>query len=214
MAYKVYYDFHKFGYEDANFIVDPEHWYMASRISKDGVWRVSYGVPAALSKDELLAAQEEKWRKMLPGNPSPQDYRIVNFSPYKVHQRLAESMRVGPFVLAADAAHRLTGGIVDVGGLVDCLVGVHEGKANDSILDIYSQVRREKYLQFIDPVSSSKLVRMYDSDPDSLVGRDEFLKAMNAAGNDPVKIKALVGGINTIAHDFSQHFNVNGAVEA
>lgn len=107
----------------------------------------------------------------------------------------------------------LTGGIVDVGGLVDCLVGVHEGKANDSILDIYSQVRREKYLQFIDPVSSSDLVRMYDSDPNSLVGRDEFLRAMNAAGNDPDKIKALVGGINTITHDFSKHFNVNGAVE-
>ncbi|KXH60523.1 FAD binding domain-containing protein [Colletotrichum salicis] len=221
VATNVYYDFHKFGYEDANFIVDPEHWYMASKISKDGAWRVSYGVSAALTKEELLSEQEEKWRNMLPGNPSPQDYRIVNFSPYKVHQRLAESMRVGPFVLAADAAHLcnpfgglgLTGGIVDVGGLVDCLVGIQKGKADDSILDIYSQVRREKYLQFIDPVSSSNLVRMYDSDPRSLAERDEFVKAMNAAGNDPVKTKALVDGINAIAYDFTKHFNVDGVPE-
>jgi hypothetical protein len=30
---------------------------------------------------------------------------MVNFSPYKIHQRLAESMRNGRFLLAADAAH-------------------------------------------------------------------------------------------------------------
>lgn len=93
------------------------------------------------------------------------------------------------------------------------MIGLHKGKADDKILDIYSQVRREKYLQFIDPISSSNLVRMYDSDPSSLVERDYFLKAMNAAGNDPVKIKALVGGINAITYDFSQHFNVNGVAE-
>lgn len=103
---QAYYDFYKFGYEDANFIIDPEHWYMAARITRDGMWRVSYGVPASLTKEELLEQRDEKWRNMLPGNPSPEDYRITNFSPYKVHQRLAESMRVGPFVLAADAAHR------------------------------------------------------------------------------------------------------------
>lgn len=69
------------------------------------MWRVSYGVSADLTKEELAAQQPEKWKQMLPGNPSPEDYRIVNFSPYKVHQRLAESMRVGPFILSADAAH-------------------------------------------------------------------------------------------------------------
>lgn len=78
---------------------------MASKITQDGMWRVSYGVSASLTKEELLAQQAEKWRQMLPGNPNPEDYRITNFSPYKVHQRLADSMRVGPFILAADAAH-------------------------------------------------------------------------------------------------------------
>lgn len=102
---QAYYDFHKFGYEDANFIIHPEHWYMASRITRDGMWRVSYGESAGMTRDELLARQPKKWKEMLPGAPDPADYKIVNFSPYKVHQRLAKSMRIGPFILAADAAH-------------------------------------------------------------------------------------------------------------
>lgn len=102
---QAYYDFHKFGYEDANFIIHPEHWYMASRITRDGMWRVSYGESVGMTRDELLARQPKKWKEMLPGSPDPADYKIVNFSPYKVHQRLAKSMRIGPFILAADAAH-------------------------------------------------------------------------------------------------------------
>lgn len=69
------------------------------------MWRVSYGEKAGMTRDELLARQPKKWKEMLPGSPDPADYKIVNFSPYKVHQRLAKSMRVGPFLLAADAAH-------------------------------------------------------------------------------------------------------------
>jgi hypothetical protein len=79
---------------------------MASKITRDGMWRVSYGAPSGLTTEELREQLPEKWRQMLPGQPSPDDYRITNFSPYKVHQRLAESMRVGPFLLAADASHR------------------------------------------------------------------------------------------------------------
>lgn len=30
---------------------------------------------------------------------------MINFSPYKIHQRLAEHLRVGRVLLAADAAH-------------------------------------------------------------------------------------------------------------
>ena len=79
---------------------------MASKITQDGMWRVSYGVSASLTKEEILEQRADKWQKMLPGNPLPESYKITNFSPYKVHQRLAKSMRVGPFILAADAAHR------------------------------------------------------------------------------------------------------------
>ncbi len=78
---------------------------MASRISKDGLWRVSYGELPGLSAEELLSRQPMKFKTMLPGHPGPGDYKIASISPYKIHQRLAEKMRVGRFLLAADAAH-------------------------------------------------------------------------------------------------------------
>lgn len=78
---------------------------MAAKITKDGLWRVTYGEVAGLSLEQLRERQPEKFKAMLPGHPEPNEYKIVNFSPYKIHQRLAKSMRVGRFLLAADAAH-------------------------------------------------------------------------------------------------------------
>lgn len=78
---------------------------MAARISTDGLYRISYGEQAGLTDEQLRQRQTEKFRVMLPGHPEPGEYHIVNFSPYRVHQRLAPSMRVGRFCLAADAAH-------------------------------------------------------------------------------------------------------------
>ena len=78
---------------------------MAAKISNDGLWRVSYGELAGLSHEEIIARQPEKFKSILPGNPLPGEYQLVSISPYRVHQRLARSMRVGRFLLAADAAH-------------------------------------------------------------------------------------------------------------
>jgi 2-polyprenyl-6-methoxyphenol hydroxylase-like FAD-dependent oxidoreductase len=102
---QTYYDFDKFGYSDSNFIIHPDHWHMAARISKDGLWRITYGEIPGLSREEILARQPMKFQTILPGHPGPDQYKIANISPYKVHQRLAEKMRVGRFLLAADAAH-------------------------------------------------------------------------------------------------------------
>lgn len=78
---------------------------MAAKITKDGLYRVTYGELPGLTHEELRKRQPEKFRTMLPGHPEPEEYRIVNFSPYRIHQRVAPSMRVGRFCLAADAAH-------------------------------------------------------------------------------------------------------------
>lgn len=81
---------------------------MAARISKYGLWRVTYGEEKGLTNEELIARQPSKFEKFLPGNPKPEEgqYQVESISPYRVHQRLAERMRVGRILLAADAAHR------------------------------------------------------------------------------------------------------------
>ncbi|OCL10233.1 FAD/NAD(P)-binding domain-containing protein [Glonium stellatum] len=214
VATNVYYDFYKFGYDDVNFHIDREHWYMAARITKDGLWRVSYGELPGLSREELIARQPWKFETMLPGNPKPHEYKLIGISPYRIHQRLAEKMRVGRFLLAADAAHvcnpfggmGLTSGICDVGSLYDCLGAIYDGKADDSILDIYSQVRRQKYKEIVDPVSTGNIRRLFDQDPERALENDEFLQQCKRAETDLEYSRECQSAVNELKYDFSQHF--------
>jgi 2-polyprenyl-6-methoxyphenol hydroxylase-like FAD-dependent oxidoreductase len=78
---------------------------MAARITNDGMWRVTYGEIGGLTKEQYIERQPAKYKAMLPGHPEPSEYRLTNISPYKIHQRLAEKLRVGRVLLAADAGH-------------------------------------------------------------------------------------------------------------
>lgn len=187
---------------------------MASRISNDGMWRVTYGEIPGLTTEQLRERLDAKFKKILPGHPEPDGYKVANFAPYKCHQRLAEKMRVGRILLAADAAHLcnpfggmgLTGGIVDVGGLYDCLVGIHEDKADPSILDKYDEVRRGKYNDVVNPISSENIVRLFGQDPDKALENDEFLKMCKKTETDKEFAKQVQSGIDILKHDFTQYY--------
>lgn len=107
---QVSYPFEKHDYEDVNYFIHPEHWHMVARLTRNadnsGLWRIAYGETAGLSKEEIHARHSAKFKTMLPGSPEPGEYELVALSPFMVHQRLAEKLRVGRFILAADAAHR------------------------------------------------------------------------------------------------------------
>lgn len=191
VATNVYYPrLKEFGWEtSSNFMVHPQLFPMVAQISNDGMLRVTYGEDGNLTREEMLARQPENYKAILPGKPSPSEYEIVNFSPYRIHQRLAERMRSGRFLLAADAAHLcnpfggmgLTGGFADAGGLFDCLYGIYIGRADDSILDKYNEIRREKYTTVIDPISSGNLRRLWD--PDN-IEKDDFIVMLRRAETD------------------------------
>jgi 2-polyprenyl-6-methoxyphenol hydroxylase-like FAD-dependent oxidoreductase len=141
-----------------------------------------------------------KYETMLPGNPKPGDYKLTNISPYKIHQRCAEKFRVGRFLLAADAAHLcnpfgglgLTGGMADAGNLADCIIGIAEGIADDSILDKYDEIRRAMWHNIINPVSSDNILRMHSQDPDKALENDEFLKMLVKAEKDPNLMEQMI----------------------
>lgn len=78
---------------------------MAAKITKDGMWRVTYGDVPNLTKAEYEQRLPMRYKEILPGSPDPDKFRVTNVGPYKIHQRLAEKMRVGRFLLAGDAAH-------------------------------------------------------------------------------------------------------------
>jgi hypothetical protein len=102
----------------------------------------------------------------------------------------------------------LTGGIVDIGGLFDCLNGVHKGLADDSILDKYSEVRRAKYNEIVDPVSSANIRRLFDQDPETAGERDEFFLLCKKAETDPELARQMQHGANALKYDFTQHYKI------
>lgn len=86
----------------------------------------------------------------------------------------------------------LTGGIVDVDGLYQCLSGIYHNKADEKILDIYDEVRRQKYNEIINPISSENLLRMFSVHPDKVLESDRFLKLCKEAESDQEKVKEIM----------------------
>ena len=110
----------------------------------------------------------------------------------------------------------MTGGIVDVGGLYDCLLGVYEGKADESILDKYSEMRRQRYQTVTDVISTDNIKRLYDQDPDKALENDEFLKMLKNIENDVEAQREFMRSPNALQYDFTQHYktsNANGTQE-
>lgn len=85
----------------------------------------------------------------------------------------------------------MTGGIVDVGGLCDCLIAIHQGEADDAILDVYSEKRMDKYKTVVDPVSSGNFKRLFFNDPHTAGTTDEFFQLCHKADKDAEFAKAL-----------------------
>ena len=102
--------FKSHGFFDANFIVDPQHYGLIGRIDNNGLWRVSYGVPAAQSEDDIVAGVSENLRAMLPNNglneAGQQAWELVRIAPYRAQQRCATTLVHGRVMLIGDAAHR------------------------------------------------------------------------------------------------------------
>ena len=77
----------------------------------------------------------------------------------------------------------MTGGLVDVGNLFDCLYGIYTGRADENILDRYSEIRIQKYKEIIDPISSSNIRRLWDPSPDA-IENEPFFQAVQRAQVD------------------------------
>ncbi|KAK3690398.1 hypothetical protein B0T22DRAFT_404927, partial [Podospora appendiculata] len=231
VATNMYYDFAPYGYDDSQFFVHPEHWHMVAKIQTDGLHRVTYGELAGLTPEELKARQPGKFRDILPGSPGPGEYTLVNFSPYKVHQRCAEKMRVGRFVLAADAAHLcnpfgglgLTGGIADVGSLYEGLVGIATGRVADAdaILDRYDAERRRIWHDVINPTSQENMRRLFVyPDPDEAMKKDPFFRMLKGIERGQAGVSANEedeegeeegggepnDGMVSLRYDMTQHY--------
>ncbi|EGZ67637.1 FAD/NAD(P)-binding domain-containing protein, partial [Neurospora tetrasperma FGSC 2509] len=217
IATNTYYDFDKFGWSDANFIIDPDNFFMAARISPStpshpALYRITYAEVPNLTHAQYLSRQPFKFQSILPGSPTPDQYQLLTLSPYRMHQRCAPSFRVGRVLLVADAAHLcnpwgglgITGGFVDVGGLYDCLAGIWDDKADEEeMLELYSEKRMEKWKTIIDPVSQENFRRVSGQ---LALEKDEFLGALREVKGDEKGVRDVLLGMMAVRYDFTGHY--------
>ena len=171
VATNVRYDFERYGFEPANMMADAENWAVVARLGKENLWRVTYGEDAELPESEVGRRIADRYKILLPDPTAP--YEIVQYSPYRVHERCAPTFRVGRVLLAGDAAHAcnpcgglgLTSGVIDAAALTDVLNAVIAGRAPESVLDFYAAERRRVFLEVSSPIATDFKRRMSEKDP-------------------------------------------------
>ncbi|KAK3725898.1 hypothetical protein LTR37_000046 [Vermiconidia calcicola] len=104
---------------------------------------------------------------------------------------------------------------LDVGGLADCLIGYHQGKAGEEILDTYAEVRREIFLKYVDARSIKNLDRVSKADPWTVSETDKFFGILKELKEDKQALKDFLLKVSSIEYDFTKHYDAepqtNGA---
>jgi 3-(3-hydroxy-phenyl)propionate hydroxylase len=135
------------GLSSVSYVADPQRWHFLLQIP--GLWRVMFLVNEDGS-DERVQTREFAQLLMATVVPGLSDYQIDHITLYKVHQRVAQTFRLGRAFLIGDAAHinnplggmGMNGGIHDAVNLAGRLAAVCRGDAPDAELDRFDKQRR------------------------------------------------------------------------
>jgi len=156
VATNVRHDFESGGYWQSTMVIDDEWGAVIVKITRDGLWRCTFMEDTALPEETYLERIPEAYRHLLPGEGG---HELVQSSPYKMHQRCADSFRKGRVLLAGDAAHvtnptggfGLTTGLFDAFALWPTLAAVMLEGADPALLDTWAEERRAIFLEKTSP---------------------------------------------------------------
>jgi len=196
VATNVRYPFHEYAYKRANMVIDPAHGAIVALIDGRGLWRVTYCEDGNLPEETIPERMPAFFDVLLPG---PKEFELAAFSPYRMHQRAAPSLREGRVVLAGDAGHitnptgglGLTCGLLDAYVLHEALTAVVRGEAGDEILDHYSRQRLRVFNEQASPAASHfKQLVYHTADPEALEAELEPMRA--AAANPELRLQSMI----------------------
>ncbi|MGI9605768.1 MAG: FAD-dependent oxidoreductase [Acidimicrobiales bacterium] len=177
-----------------NYISDPDEWLVLLRTVE--VWRALFPVADDESDEEALS--DESTQRRLHGVVARDEpYEVAHRTIYRVHQRVANTFRVGRVVLAGDAAHinnplggmGMNGGVHDAVLLGAGLAGLLNGTVESDRLDHYAELRRRLALDFVQRHTHQNAVTL--ATPDASV-REQALGQMAARASDPTEARDYV----------------------
>jgi 2-polyprenyl-6-methoxyphenol hydroxylase-like FAD-dependent oxidoreductase len=187
VATNLRFDFEADGFARATQVADPEHGAIISKIDTTGLWRYTFAESSDLPAADVAARIPARLAALL-GHDRPAV--VDQFSPYRMHQRVVPTMRVGRALLLGDAAHTtnptggfgLTSALFSSYALVPALVAVLEG-ADPHKLDEWSDDRRRRFVELASP-QASELKRMLYSERDPQRRREDF-ERVRRGSEDP-----------------------------
>lgn len=171
VATNVLYDFEAHGWDACNYLVDPEFGAVIAKVTRSGIWRVTFSESAELPLEGVEDRIKAYYERVFPGR---EPYELLLYSAYNMHQRVAERFRVGRVLLAGDAAHvtnptngfGLVSGMLDSQVLSEALAAVVQGRAETSVLDRYAEDRKRVFEETASPSSvETKRLVFHSNDP-------------------------------------------------
>ena len=175
------------------YIFDPEEWVII--LNLPDIVRVVFRMKD--EEDEEVAMKEETLRARITNffGKVP-EYKIKTTQLYRVHQRVADTFRVGRALLVGDAAHNnnpsggmgMNSGIHDAENLAEKLERISNGEA-DSILDDYSNERRAYAIESVQPYTDQQYNNMVMSEDEVRAQRN---KSLSESATDPSKTRAYL----------------------
>jgi 3-(3-hydroxy-phenyl)propionate hydroxylase len=193
------FDFYKVipGLSSVSYVADPERWYFLLQIP--GLWRAMFLVNEDAS-DERVQTREFAQSLMAGVVPGRTDYEIDHITLYKVHQRVAETFKLGRCCLIGDAAHinnplggmGMNGGIHDAVNLAARLAAVWKGEAPELELDRFDKQRRLVTLETIQKTTIQNKKNLESSG-------EEFGDSLRAIAADPALTRDYLLRVSMIA---------------
>ena len=185
------------GLAPVSYVADPQRWRFLLQIPD--LWRVMFPV-AEHESDETALTPQFAQALMATIVPGIANYDIAHTTLYKVHQRVAKTLRLGNAFLVGDAAHinnplggmGMNGGIHDAMNLTVRLIDVWEERAPGADLDLYDRERRLVTLEYIDQQSTQNK-RNLESDGVA------FKAHLEAIAADPQRTRDYLMRVSMIA---------------
>jgi 2-polyprenyl-6-methoxyphenol hydroxylase-like FAD-dependent oxidoreductase len=221
--------FEKVNYPGINIVVDEKDWAIIARTGsrEEGMWRIATGINPKIASSEVHKHLSDKLERLLPG-PRPLNYELVQCSPYWAHEKVAKTYRSGRVLLCGDAAH-VNNPLTAMGlttGLIDCVylsrilprAFTPEGRSSwEQILEKYCTLRRDDFVNHVQPFTRMGKLRMHSMDPEVVADRKDFFKLLNTdprfgmfVANSRVKRipDDMFSITNTFATSFAQAWDI------
>jgi 3-(3-hydroxy-phenyl)propionate hydroxylase/6-hydroxy-3-succinoylpyridine 3-monooxygenase len=190
VATNVFHDFAIGGYSLSTLVVDEQWGAVIVKINDQGLWRCTYMEDGTRPEASFMERLPAAYENLLVGEDG---WQLDRAAPYRMHQRCADTFRVGRAVLVGDAAHvtnptggyGLTTGLFDAYALWPTLAAIILDGADPALLDLYSQDRRQIFLTRTSPRAIANKRLVFHGAGGAGLEQEAALEPLRAMARDP-----------------------------